>query len=90
MKAYSHLEVNEDEWSASRPGRYTPAGGSFLTPTGLRVLWGRRLLSITGNEPHRRTDVTIRVLEARAGAGGGGLETASVLGFTSRTTPEGP
>jgi len=42
MKAYSHLEVNEDEWSASRPGRYTPGGGSFLVPTGLRVLWGRR------------------------------------------------
>jgi len=51
-------------------------GGSFLVPTGLRVLLGRRQIALNGNEPHRRTDVTIRVSEARAGAGGRGLERA--------------
>jgi hypothetical protein len=90
VKAYSHLQVNEDEWSASRLGRCTPGEGSFLVPTGLRGLWERKLLYPADNEPRRRTDLTIRVLEAQAGAVGRGLETASVLGFTGRGAAGGP
>jgi hypothetical protein len=35
------------------------------------------LLSLTGNEPHQRTEITIRVLKARSEARGRRLETAS-------------
>jgi len=56
MKAYFHLEVNEDEWSASRPGRYTPGGGSFLVPIGLRALWGRRQTALPQRQRTASTD----------------------------------
>jgi hypothetical protein len=60
-------------------------------PQDCEFCWDKdKLFSPTGNEPHQRTDVTIRVLNARSGARGRGLETASQVAVPQKGHQDDP